>query len=439
MNAPTVLIVDDEPDVAEVHAQLIRRMGHAADVETSSDKVLEHLSRHPDVGLVLLDIRMPGLNGLDVLQQIRTNHPAVGVIMATVVNDIESAVKSTKVGAYNYLLKPLQFERLQEVMQSYLANRPPSLIGDARFSKFITGCARMKPIFQRVLQFADADVPVLVQGETGTGKELIAQILHSISPRQSKPFLPVNVAAIAPTLFESEMFGHRRGSFTGAIRDYAGYLEASGEGTLLFDEIGEMDKEQQSKLLRILQNRAYFRVGDVEERQIQCRFLFSTNCDLKQEVEKDQFREDLFYRLGSHIIDIPPLREREGDVPVLVNYFMRRYCSQYGRHLDGVEDGAMEALNAYDYPGNVRELEGAISSAVLIEEGPRITRETLPYHITHRRPSKEKGDLESTRHETIMKALASCDGNQGRAAEVLGVSRGTLNRWLKSYREKGMY
>jgi DNA-binding NtrC family response regulator len=431
-----VLVVDDDAAVADEHARLLRSLGHRAEVETLPEGVEARLARDPGIELLLLDLRMPGLSGLDLLHRIRARRPDVGVVMATVVNDVEPAVEAIKSGAYNYLLKPLRAEALARVLESWLSNRPPGLVEDPRFRTFVTGAPSFKEIFRRLAAFAAQDVPVLVTGETGTGKELAAQLVHALSPREREPFLAVNVAALAPGLFESEMFGHARGAFSGAARDRAGRFEEAGAGTLFLDEIGELDLDAQRKLLRAVQARACARVGESEERLFRARLVLATNRDLRREVAEGRFREDLFYRVSGYAVDLPPLRERPGDVELLAGYFLRKYASQFGRPLDGFQASALRILTGYAFPGNVRELESVVSSAVLLEPTREIGPDSLPRHLVA--PEVEPdGDLERARFLAVRKALAENQGNQTRAAERLKIARQTLNVLLKRYRERG--
>ncbi len=437
MTRPTrVLVVDDDPAVAEEHARLLRDIGCRPEIETRPEAVEPRLARDPGIELILLDLRMPGMSGLDLLRELRIRRPDVGVVMATVVNDVEAAVLAVKSGAYNYLLKPLQAEPLARVLESCFSNRPPPLVEDPRFRAFVTRDPAFRDVFRRLAAFAGQDVPVLVDGETGTGKELAARLVHALSPRGGDRFLAVNMASFQPTLFESELFGHVRGAFTGATRDRAGRFEEAGAGTLFLDEIGELDLESQRKLLRALETRRYARVGESAERPLQARLVLATNRDLRQEVAEGRFREDLYYRISGYAVTLPPLRERPGDVELLSGYFLRKYASQFGRAVDAISDEAARALAAYDYPGNVRELESVISSALLLEPSRILSKESLPRHLTAPAP-EEAGDLERARFHAVRKALAGHQGNQTRAAATLKIARQTLNVLLKRYRERG--
>jgi len=431
----TVLVVDDDQQVAEDHARILRGIGYNSVTQSVPEDVEPHLHRMPNIDLVLLDIRMPGLNGIELLRRIKLRRPDVGIVMATVINDVEHAVQAIKAGAYNYLLKPLQKEQVERVLQSYFSNQPVPINEDPRFRPFITAHPDFREIFRRAKVFAETDLPILLLGETGTGKEVIAQLIHTLSPRRDSRFLTANMAAIPPSLFESELFGHARGAFTGAIQDRSGYFEAAGGGTLFLDEIGELGPEQQSRLLRVLQEKRYFRVGETVERESSARVVLATNRDLAADVRQGRFREDLYYRISNYCITLPPLRERGNDVEVLATYFARKYASQFGRPITGFSPEALQLLRRYAFPGNVRELEGMVNAAVLLEEGTIIQPASLPEKLGV--PPKDGTELETTRFQTVQRVLAECDGNQTKAAERLGIARQTLNALLKSYRERG--
>ncbi len=432
---PTVLVVDDDREVAESHAKMLQGFGCTSLIESIPEKVEPRLARPEPVDLVLLDIQMPGMNGLDLLQRLRARRPDVGVIMATVLNDLELAVKAIKGGAYNYLLKPIQPGKLQRVVESYFSNQPSLAGQDVHFRPFVTAYPGFQEIFHRLKSFAQSDVHVLISGETGTGKEMVAQIIHSLSPRRDECFRVVNLAALSATLFESELFGHVRGSFTGALGDRAGHLEDAGRGTLLLDEIGELSPDHQSKLLRLLQNRTFSRVGESVERALDARLVLATNADLRRLLKSGRFREDLYYRISSHLIELPPLRERRNDIELLARYFLKKYATQFDRPVRDFSDEAMAVLNRYPFPGNVRELEGIVSAAVLLEQSELVQAGSLPRHC--RISDDETSDLEKARYRTIVGVLAECGGNQTRAAAKLGIARQTLNQLLKEYRARG--
>lgn len=432
---PTVLVVDDDRAVAASHARILEGLGYQPVTQTIPEDVEPTFAREPGITLVLLDIQMPGINGIDLLHRIKIRRPDVGVIMATVVNDVEHAVRAIKAGAYNYLLKPLQRNDVERVLLSYFSNQPGGVVEDARFRPFVTQDPRFAEIFRRVKVFAEVDVPVLILGETGTGKELIAQLIHSLSKRSQGRFVAVNLAAIPGQLFESELFGHARGAFTGATQDRTGYLDEAHDGTIFLDEIGELELERQKKLLRVLETKRFCRVGETVERDLSARVVIATNRDLRNEVKEGRFREDLLYRIINYCVTLPPLRDRRGDVELLSRYFVKKYSSQFGRQVDGLSPQARDLLHRYPFPGNVRELEGMISAALLLEESGTLQAENLPPHLGLAEDSG--GDLEKSRCKAIMKVLAECGGNQTRAAEKLGIARQTLNYLLKDYRGRG--
>lgn len=433
------LVVDDQAEVAEMHASLLRKLGFSAQVLTDPRAVESALQRNPDVELVMLDMRMPGRDGEEVLRAIKSMRPDIGVFIATVVNDVQKAVAAIKAGAYNYLLKPVDESRLRAALQSYLAHKPKSLIPDARFASFVTCAPVFNEIFARILAFAKSDVPVLLQGETGTGKELLAQIIHAASDRAQRRFLPVNVAALSPQLFESEMFGHLRGSFTGALKDHDGYFQRVQDGTIFLDEIGELNIDLQSKLLRVLQSGSFSKVGGSEEIRLGARVLFATNRDLREEVRAGKFREDLYYRLSSHCVEVPPLRSRPEDIPLLSNYFLNKYRSQFDRAVSSIAPDAEQALKTYAFPGNVRELEGFVSSAVLLEQGPALQCASFPAHLRAGGAATGEGTIREARYTAILRALAECGGNQTLAAKRLGIARSTLHRQLKEFKTDGRH
>jgi len=437
---PVVLVVDDDREVAAAHARILTELGHEAIAESDPALAEERLVARADVELALLDVRMPVLNGLELLRRIKRRRPHVGVVMATVVNDIEQAVTAIKCGAYNYLLKPLSADRVKVVVDSWMSNRPARLVEDPRFAAVVTASRQMEPIFHAIRVFAEADVTTLIEGETGTGKELIAELIHGLSPRASRRFVALNAAAIQPTLFEAELFGYKRGAFTGAATDHAGYFEVAADGTLFLDEIGELAEEQQTKLLRVLQTRRFVRVGDTTEREMSARIVLATNRELRQEVQDGRFRADLFYRLSGHTVRLPPLREREGDVQVLAEYFLRKYASQFGRAVDGFEPEALRLLERYPFPGNVRELESLVSGAVLLEQSMKVRAQTLPPHVKVELAAGPVSaqDLDGIKTNAIRKALESCNGNQTQAARKLGMSRGHLNRMLNTLKARGV-
>jgi two-component system NtrC family response regulator len=414
----------------------LKDLNYSHCTETNPKNVISILYNDKSINLVLLDIRMPDINGLELLFQIKSQFPSIGVIMATVISDIQEAVKAIKNGAFNYLLKPLQKERLASVINAYFTSLPELLSEDPKFSSYITNDPKFIDIFKRINVFSQADVPILIEGETGTGKELISQIIHSVSPNANGPYVAVNVAAISESLFESEMFGHIKGSFTSAHRDHKGFIEMAENGSLFLDEIGELGFEQQKKLLRILQNKTYSKVGASTESKMNCRIILATNKNLNEEVKDKRFRDDLYYRIASHTIVLPPLKNRPNDILLLAKFFLSKYASQYGRTISDFSPECIDCLTNYKYPGNIRELEGIISSSVLLEQTNLVTLNSLPYHLKIK--SNDTDDLEGIKFQAIKKALEECNGNQTKAAQKLGIARGTLNKLIQDYKKAGL-
>jgi DNA-binding NtrC family response regulator len=424
-----VLVVDDEPAVAALHARYLREAGYRPYVLTDSKQVLPYLASHPSVALVVLDILMPEPDGIAVLRELRVRHPSVGVIMATVVNRIGDAVGAIKAGAYNYLLKPIDRNRLTAAVASYFTHRPPTIVADPRFSQFVTGEKQLLPLFQKIQSFAAAEVPTLVTGETGTGKDVVARLLHSLSPRREGPFVAMNVSAFGPDSFEAALFGRESGGVPGA----PGFLSLASGGTLFIDDIGELARENQKKLLSLFQVSAVGPTAASTPPVPDVRFVLATNRDLRAACTGGEFREDLYFRISGHRIDLPPLRHRKGDIVLLATYFLRKYSAQYGRMIDSFDDDCLARLQAYEYPGNVRELEVLVSAAVLVEPGVTLSLASLPPHVRNVVPL-DGTDLEAVRYRAIMDALARHGGNQTKASQELGIARGTLNRLLRSYR-----
>ena len=429
-----ILVVDDNKTIAEMHAKMLKNLGFQARVEIDSSKVNENLDQLNDVSLVLLDLQMPKLMGIDLLKQFRLKRPDIGIIIATIVNDIESAVKAVKAGAFNYLAKPLNPERLKEVINSYLESKPRNLIKDPTFSSFVTSNPVFENILMQIKYLAKTDSSILIQGETGTGKDLIAQLVHRASPQKNNKFLKMSLNSIPSSVFAAELFGTENLTRSGGR---SGCLDEVSDGTLLLDEIGDLPIDQQLILLRLLETKTYNPIDSTKTKTFNGRLIFTTNCNLTQKVEKGDFRSDLFYRLSSSTVLVPPLRDRKEDINLLIEYFLKKYSSQYGKSIDRFSEESIEILNQHSYPGNVRELESIVNAAVLLEESQIIRPNSLPQHIKDPEPESITS-LKKIRQQTILKVLAENDGNQTKAAKQLGIARGTLNRLLQTYRKQGM-
>ncbi|MCB9537866.1 MAG: sigma-54-dependent Fis family transcriptional regulator [Myxococcales bacterium] len=382
-----ILVVDDELSMREVLEIFFLNEGH--DVDTAPDGAAGVARLHEqEYDLVITDLRMPRTHGLVVLEQCRALYPETPVIVMTAYASTETAIEAMKMGAYDYFTKPFKLEAVQAVIDKALERRRlvrenrklrAELDGRARRGGGIIGRSRaMNQVMDLVRRVARTRTNVLILGESGTGKELVARAVHEASERANEPFLVVNCAAIPENLLESELFGHRKGTFTGATQDKEGLFKAAHGGTLLLDEIGEMPLGMQVKLLRVLQERKIKAVGDVREVPVDVRVIAATNRDLEAEVKAGRFREDLYYRLNVISIDLPPLRARPTDIPLLAHHFLRKYAREFDKRITEITPEAMQRLLKYDYSGNVRELENILERAVALEEGPRITEHSLP-------------------------------------------------------------
>ena len=381
-----ILIIDDEPDMVENLTRILRREGYKCLSATEAHKGVELLEAHrPDV--VLTDLKMPGMDGMEVLRRAHALDPALPVIMITAFQTIESAVAAIKAGAFDYLPKNFTMDHLKMTVERALRQRRlqvenrnlrDQLQTTFRFESLLGRSPAMARVFELVRKAARSDANILVQGESGTGKELIARAIHANSPRAANAFVPVDCASLPENLLESELFGHERGAFTGAIKTKTGLMEAADEGTLFLDEIGEMPLGLQAKLLRALQERQIRRVGDIGLVEIDVRVVSASNRDLRAAAAKNEFRDDLFYRINVIAIELPPLRERAGDVRLLSQAFLDRYGK--GR-IHAIDDDALAALEAYRWPGNVRELQNVVERACALAEGDHVRIADLPDYV----------------------------------------------------------
>ncbi|OGP92314.1 MAG: two-component system response regulator [Deltaproteobacteria bacterium RBG_16_54_18] len=445
MTVQTILIVDDE----ESHRLMLRAhleqegfsTVEAIDGEEAIAKVAER-----NVDLILMDIRMPRLDGMEALLRIKRANPAIPVIMMTAYGSIDSAVKALQAGATDYLTKPLdsnelivkvhkalRYHQLEE--ENVLYREQLGIRFD--FSRIIGKSARMRELFDMLATVAPTEATVLLLGESGTGKEIIANAIHQNSPRRERPYIKVNCAALPETLLESELFGHEKGAFTGAIEKKKGRFERADGGTIFLDEIGEMSLTTQTKILRVLQEREFEPVGGTKTIKVDVRIIAATNKNLEDEVKRGKFREDLYYRINVVPITIPPLRERAEDVPLLAAHFLRLYGEKNKRMLKGFADGVMDALMRYDWPGNVRELENIVERTVIMSRGDTITFADLPPAIAGAQGTAIQTSpaisLKDVERETIIKALQQTEGNRTKAAVLLGITRKTLQNKIKEY------
>jgi len=457
MEREPILIAEDDENMRRVLAAMVEREGYRP-VEAANGLEALRLLRENPPAVVVTDLKMPEMDGLELLEHVESEAPDVPVIMITAHGTIESAVEALKKGAFDYLTKPFDDEELASVLgkavrTSGLARkeaRKPSEPADAR--RIIGDDSRIREIFKLIDKVAPSPSTVLITGETGTGKELIAREIHARSPRRDQPFIKINCAAIPENLMESELFGYERGAFTGAVSNKPGRFELAHEGTLFLDEIGTLSQDMQAKLLQVMQEGMFERVGGIKTVRVDVRLIAATNLDIQREVSEGRFREDLFYRINVVPIRIPPLRERRGDVPLLVDYFLKGYGSRVGRPVEGVSEEALDLLIRYRWPGNIRELENVIERAVLLCEGPRVVAGDLPAEIRleagdsgEEAPGPEGVSLKSAaksaaravERDMILKALKETGGNVTRAAKRLGVSRKGLQLKMKELGIRG--
>ncbi len=443
---PVILIVDDEKNTREGLARALRDEYYVAEAENGL-RALEWLeTRHADV--VLSDLRMPGMDGMTLLSRLLAREPRPVLILLTAYGSIETAVEAMKRGAYDFLPKPVNLDRLELLLKRALTERrlgaenqrlKEQLDSKYGFESIVGVSAPMQAVFDMIRQVAPTRATVLIQGESGTGKELVARALHQCSPRAQGPFIPVHCAALSPTLLESELFGHEKGAFTGALERRRGRFELADGGTLFLDEIGEIDPSLQVKILRVLEERRFERVGGTETVGVDVRLVAATNRDLKQMVEAGRFREDLFYRLYVVNMMLPPLREREGDIVLLAQHYLQALAAENGRKVSGITPDAMDALAAYGWPGNVRELRNVIERMVVLSSGDKLTVRDLPpalraptggRAVAGTRPGQVLRDAE---RQLIEEALRRHKGSRTRAAVDLGISRRTLHRKLNEF------
>jgi two-component system, NtrC family, response regulator HydG len=450
-----ILIVDDEPEVVANWARVLERDRHTCLTAVEGQHALTLLeTERPDV--VLTDLQMPGVDGLTVLRRAVELDPDVVVIVITGHGTVDSAVEAMRAGAFDYLLKPLPSnDALRLVVERAVARRRlveenrrlrESLSPQVRFDTLIGESTAMQSVLELVRKAARSEANIVIQGESGTGKELVARAIHANSPRAAEVFVPVDCAALPEPLLESELFGHERGAFTGAERTKPGMFEVADRGTLLLDEVGELPLGLQAKLLRALQEREIRRVGGTKLIPIDVRLVSATNRDLGESVRKREFREDLFYRVNVILIALPPLRDRTGDVPLLAYHFLGRYGRNRERPLEGLDADALALLEAYPWPGNIRELQNVIERACALADGPTLGLRDLPDHIRVRgRPAPavpgKRLPLRQAREtwlrvftqEYLTDLLRDHGGNISQAAKTAGVDRKTLHRLLNRF------
>jgi len=441
-----ILVVDDEATQRELVCGYLKKQGFEVFVAPSAERALE-LFRQEPVELILTDQRMPNLSGLDLLKAAQALNPETSVIVMTAYGNIESAVAAMQAGAADYLAKPLHLEELRQKIQRIrercrLVEENRELREELKERHRIEGVigesGQMLEVVSLVGRVAPSEATILIRGESGTGKELIAKAIHYASPRAARPLVRVNCAALPENLLESELFGHEKGAFTGAVAARKGRFELAEGGTLFLDEIGDLPLHLQAKLLRVLQEREFERVGSSQTIKVNVRLLSATHRDLEALMRSGQFREDLYYRLNVVTILLPPLRERRQDLPALMEHFLKHFAAKNGKTIRGFSQAARQALLRYDYPGNVRELENLIERAVVLTRDDVVGRGDLPLTLEESEERTEQetqltAAVEGLERRMIKDALARADGIQTRAAEFLGITERALRYKLKKY------
>jgi DNA-binding NtrC family response regulator len=431
-----VYVVDDDASAREGVARLIRSAGFVAKTFESGEEFLAIPRPHVPSCLVL-DVNLPGLNGLDLQERLAQSPPPVPIVFLTGHGDIPMTVRAVKAGAANFLTKPVDDEALvnaiRNCVDSWLGDEIPS---DQSVGNMIGESPALHAILRDIQVVAPTDAAVLIQGETGTGKELVARAIHELSSRRSRPFVMVNCAAIPATLLESELFGHEKGAFTGALAQKIGRFEMAHQGTLFLDEIGEIPLELQPKLLRVLQQQDFERLGGTRTTHVDVRIIAATNRNLRQMVDEGKFRGDLYYRLHVFPVSVPPLRERREDIPLLIRFFTQRYARKMNRAIEEIPAAALEALTRYDWPGNIRELQNLVERSVILSPG-RVLQIAPPDAVPDSgslRWMPAAGDKEHGERERILEALRLAGGHVGGAAGAaarLGLRRTTLQSRMK--------
>lgn len=451
----TILIVDDEKNYPPILSAVLEEEGYETLTANSGKEALSTIIGS-DIDLVLTDMKMPGMDGIELLEKIKESLPDLPVIMMTAHGTVDKAVEAMQKGAYTYILKPFENDRLvlfaKKAISTYQVVKENRMLRDAvssqyQFANIVGKSKPMKDIFETVKKVAPTQATVLIQGESGTGKELVAKAIHFNSPRHDKPFVPVNCSAFVDTLLESELFGHEKGAFTGASAMKKGRFELADGGTLFLDEIGELSQNLQVKLLRILQERTFERVGGIKPIPTDIRLIAATNKNLEEEMARGNFREDLYYRLNVVRITIPPLKERREDIRLLVNHFIKKYIDERKSDvpINGVDQEVEHLFYTYQWPGNIRELENLIERAMILCPGQLITASDLPREL--------KSSIDNTLHldgipadaglyETlakieqtmILRALKMTNNVQSHAAQLLGIGKSGLNQKIKKYK-----
>jgi len=463
MANPLIFVVDDEPEAGGLLAYYLEKAGYVVAQFSSGPDCLKELERNPS--LVCLDLQMPEMDGLEVLKKIQARNLHTGVVMVTSNNTVDTAVQALKLGAADYIVKPADRDKFlatiketldQTRMVSQIRNMEKGREDDFAYKNIIGESPRLKKVFTQIEQVKDSNVNVYIHGESGTGKELVARAIHFSGPEENRPFVDINCSALADSLLETEMFGHEKGAFTGAIGTHRGKLELADGGTLFLDEIADMSPSLQVKLLRFLEEKSFERVGGTKKIRVNVRVVSATNKDLQKEVEKGNFREDLYYRLVVFTIHVPPLRERKDDIPLLCGYLLNKFKDELNKDFTRISPEAMNILNSYRWPGNVRQLQNVILQSMLMSQTGAIEVEHLPQEIQNASQGAARNlektaegnpdasvvewqadpnriSLDEGEKQTLLSALKMTNWNISEASSLLGISRTTFYRKLKKH------
>jgi len=455
--APKIIAVDDEQDFLDsVRRGLLVRGYRELSLENDPRKAAGMFERGEAYDLALIDITMPGMSGLELLHIIKNCSPDTECIVVSAVNEAQTAVEAIRMGAYDYLVKPVSREDLILKVKNALEKKhllgtldikekevPPDLLHPEAFEDILTASPKVRRVLKEAELHAMSDVPVLITGESGTGKELLARAIHLASPRSTFPFTPVNMASLSANFIDADFFGHTRGAFTGAEKERLGYLEVTDDGTMFLDEIGNLPLDLQGKLLRVLQEGEFTKIGTSNLKKINVRFIAATNEDMEKLVAKGLFRKDLYYRLKGACLHLPPLRERKEDIPLLAMKFLKELRNGLGNHT--IDDGAMSALTGYEFPGNIRELKSIVHAAVNLAQGRLITIHALPGDLKGRKPVLRLKPLSGSYHglaladverSHILRTYEDAGRNKALTAKILGTGLNTLRRKLECYGER---
>lgn len=446
MQKDKLLIIDDEERLRNLLARILQLEGYEVLVASNGKEGLKKL-QHDAIPVVISDVKLPDINGIELTSQIKTNWPATEIIVLTAFGTINDGVKAIKSGAFDYITKGDDNEKIiplvskamdKALLQHKVLELEQKLNSKFGFDRLIGKSAAITDVIKLAQKVALTDTTVLLLGETGTGKEIFAEAIHQASHRNTKTFVAVNCSAFTKELLESELFGHKAGSFTGAVKDKKGLFEEANNGTIFLDEIGELDHDLQAKLLRVLESQQFLKVGDTKPTQVNVRILAATNRNLQEEVNKGGFRSDLYYRLSVFTITLPALRDRKKDIKLLAEYFMHYFALKVKKQFTGLSDKFIEKLEAYNWPGNIRELKNIIERAVILADDSILDESLLPYEMQEPQPTKSGNllsafDLSSIEKLHIQRVLNHAHGNRAEAARLLNIGVATLYRKLKDY------